>query len=110
MASSVQMKRKWALRSRGSLPKTLVLPGQVRQKPQGVHSLALLTHRDRPIGTFRIAKSAQDGHFVPDYLDLSTFVLITFELRMDSKTVCNPQTWGTGQAQSYSEPRHPVAS
>lgn len=91
MAPSVQMKRERSLRRRGSLPKISVLPGQVRQKPQGVHSLVPLTHRDHPIGTFRVAKSAPASHFVSDYLDLCTFVLITFELRTDSKIVYNPQ-------------------
>lgn len=54
MAPRVQMKRKWALRSRGSLPKIEVLAGQVRLMPQGVHALVPLTHRDHPIGTLEL--------------------------------------------------------
>lgn len=104
MAPSVQMKRKWGLRRRGSLPKISVLPGQVWQKPQGAQPLVPLTHRDHPIGTFRVAKSAPASHFVPGHLDLCTFVL-TFEFRRDSKIALQVKL-----RVALSHPWHPVAS
>lgn len=90
IASNVQMKKKWALGGRGSLPRVTVLPGQIRQKPQYVSSSVPLAPREHPIGNFRMPKAVQASHFDPDFLDLCTFILKTFELRMDSKIVCNP--------------------
>lgn len=71
-----------------------MLPDQLIQKPQCVSSSAPLTRRDHPTGNFRMPKAFQANHSDPDFLDLCTFVLKTFEFRMDSKIVCKPINLG----------------
>lgn len=72
------------------LPWVTVLPDQLIQKPQFVSSSAPLTRRDHPTGNFRMPKAFQASHSDPDFLDLCTSVLKTFEFRMDFKIVHNP--------------------
>lgn len=71
------------------LPWVTVSPDQLIEKPQCVSFSAPLTRRDHPTGNFRMPKAFQASHSDPDFLDLCTFVLKTFEFRMDSKIVHN---------------------